>query len=1195
VIHKTGLRPAGLARPENKRKVAKGLNSAWEKGMAVQFILGRSGTGKTKHCIKAIVDALLKGGKQSLILLVPEQATYQAEQAIFADSRISGYSNRIPFFDGRDSSRKPSLNVLSFARLQFLLLGKNTALPELSRIGTQMMIHKLLLDNRQRLQVFGPVTTSQGLSREMAETIAELHQYAKTAQQVHLLAEQLSREQPNSISALKFADIALIFEQYLASIEGRFIDPYVQLNLCCRAVAEAKVLEGVQLWVDGFASFTKAELEILVQLLKKASFAQIALCLDPSKLNLENPEPAGPDRTGPFGPTEKTYAELLELIRKNQLKLLKPIILDKPMRFSGCPPLAHVEKHLFETEPPKTTASQNIRIVSARNARSEVHFVAKQIHKLVREKGYRYRDIAVISSELDRYQHYIRAYFEDYNIPFFIDRRKTLNQHPVVELICSALQVVTDGFPTNEVFTYLKTDLVPLERRDVDLLENYCIAFGVEGTNWLDEDQWQFADERVRGFDQQQIDQLRRKAIKPLVELKTKLVDDQGQPKELTSAQFAQIIFDFLDGLGVRQRLGQWIEEALEAGDQIAADEHRQFYDKLVGLFDELTEVFDERKLTYEDYLALLTSAFSQLTLAFIPPSIDQVLVGSIERSRHPELRAVFLIGATQSRFPTPVNVTGILSDEDRAAAESLDFGLAASSKQKLIERQYLAYIAFTRPSELLYVTYPLMDEKANPEIRSQFLDELESLFHDFREESAADEWAGLEDIHNETELADLLCSALGRDRAALPAEISTDQLQGLLDELNQDDGLVKLGRDVSYAIGYQNRARLDEAVVGELFRGPLRVSATRLGTFAACPYRYFARYVLELEPRAEFKFEPPDLGTFYHRVLDVLVKKLKASGKDIGALGEEELSALLNEQIAELTQTDAFIANFMRRSKHNNFIITSAALVLEGCVRDIARMIQTGKFRPVLSEVTFGDNQNRQTNLGDYTITLAAGREVNLGGKIDRLDVASIEGKQVALVIDYKRSAKSFSWSAFYHGLDMQLPIYMLAVRNSMNSAYKNCELAGAFYLPIEAKPAKTEFDKLDKKAATFAHKAKGLFNGRYLSYLDSHFVSGWNRFYSFYITKSGDFGQYNKNAALKPQDFEKVLRFTERKIVELAEQILSGRIEVRPYKRGTSSPCSNCEYKAVCRFDWQINDYNFLEGINKTGVLERIGRANG
>ena len=78
-----------------------------------------------------------------------------------------------------------------------------------------------------------------------------------------------------------------------------------------------------------------------------------------------------------------------------------------------------------------------------------------------------------------------------------------------------------------------------------------------------------------------------------------------------------------------------------------------------------------------------------------------------------------------------------------------------------------------------------------------------------------------------------------------------------------------------------------------------------------------------------------------------------------------------------------------------------------------------------------------------------------------------------------------------------------------------------------------------------------------------------------------------------LRPVDFEKVLWFAEKKIVESAEKILSGKIEVRPYKLGTESPCSMCRYKSVCRFDWQINDYNYLKSVGKSKVLEQAGGA--
>ena len=144
--------------------------------MAVQFVLGRSGTGKTSYCVRAIADALLEPSEQPLLFLVPEQATYQAERAILSDPRIGGYHR---------------LHILSFDRLQFLLLGKNTARPAISRIGRQMIVHKILRDNLDKLQIFGSSALLPGFAREMASTITELHQYAKNADEIEGLLKYL--------------------------------------------------------------------------------------------------------------------------------------------------------------------------------------------------------------------------------------------------------------------------------------------------------------------------------------------------------------------------------------------------------------------------------------------------------------------------------------------------------------------------------------------------------------------------------------------------------------------------------------------------------------------------------------------------------------------------------------------------------------------------------------------------------------------------------------------------------------------------------------------------------------------------------------------------------------------------------------------------------------------------------------------
>ena len=147
--------------------------------MAVQFILGRSGTGKTSRCIKSVIRELARGEDGSpLVLLVPEQATYQAQRAILASKEISGYSR---------------LRVLSFERLSFWLIGKHAAKPEISRLGREMIIHKILRANQDKLKLFGHTAGAPGLAEKLAQIFAEVNECAHNGSDLHQLAGDLAK------------------------------------------------------------------------------------------------------------------------------------------------------------------------------------------------------------------------------------------------------------------------------------------------------------------------------------------------------------------------------------------------------------------------------------------------------------------------------------------------------------------------------------------------------------------------------------------------------------------------------------------------------------------------------------------------------------------------------------------------------------------------------------------------------------------------------------------------------------------------------------------------------------------------------------------------------------------------------------------------------------------------------------------
>jgi ATP-dependent helicase/nuclease subunit B len=1135
--------------------------------MSVRFILGRSGTGKTTWCVGRIVEALLdEKDKHPLIFLVPEQATYQAERAILADNRIGGYDR---------------LNVLSFERLSYLLLGKSTAKSSLSQIGRQMLVQRLLRVHTDKLRVFGAAAGRVGAGRAIAQTIAELHRYGRTAEDIDELNETLTRYAPDSLTALKFSDIGLIFKEYLKFIEGKFIDPDVQLNLSRQAVGESAIVKEAVVWVDGFAGFTAAELSVLAEVLRSASDASVALCLDPASLDFSG-DAAMVDPTSLFGPTERTYCELLEIIKKCRLKIDKPVVLDKAMRFSNFRALAHIERQFSKFEPQQAKADGGVRLIAAPNSRSEARFVAREILRLVRQKNYRYRDIAIIASDIDYYEHYLRAYLEDYGIPYFIDKRRPLRWHPVISLVLSALSVVAQGFSHTEVFDYLKTGLTGLSSDEIDSLENYCIAFGIDHRDWQEESPWDFAGPNDTQFDNKKTDALRRKVSQPLVQLRSTLCpDDTGS--NITAEYFTRTIFDFLEGLDVRRRLNDWVEQALSEQDTEQANYHQQFCERFADTFDEMAEAFTGLEFGCSEWTEVLEAALGQISLAFIPPRLDQVLVGSIERSRHPDLKAAFLIGCTQKQFPSPVGYDCVLTDSDRLAAGNADFALGPSMRDELAQRQYLAYIAFTRPAEYLCVGYPLVDEKGSAAVCSRYVGHLESLFSDLQIERIDSQPVDINVVSTGPELAQVICSGAGADA---DDNERAQKLQQLVNEMRNDVELSEVAESVAYTLDYDNKAGLDRPVAERIFENAITCSATRLGAFAACPYQHFARYVLGLEERKEFKFEPLDKGLFYHKVLDSLVKELNERKIDLAQIQEQELLKILRGRVDILMREDSFTRNFFRHSKHNAYIIHSAIESLEAFVLAAAQMMQAGDFRVKLSEVRFGETDS---SLGVCKLACSDGREVILNGLLDRLDTAEIDSQEVGLVFDYKLSGRTFSFSKFWYGIDMQLGIYMLAVKTA------GIKPVGAFYVPIETGTKRTGFEQVERQSGKFEYKANGIFHGEYAGHIDRTAESGWSRFFNYGISKKdGQYGYYASSGALRPQDFEKLIGFVEQKICSLTAQMSQGRIEVSPYRLNTEVPCGWCKYRSVCRFDWQINDYRVLSVLRKSDALGGEGRGN-
>ena len=858
--------------------------------MSVRFILGRAGSGKTRLCRTEVLEEIRRAPDgPPLILLVPDQATYQVERALLG--AVDGFVRVCPY---------------SFARLSHRILGEvgGAGLPVLDEVGKRMFLTAVIRDVRSDLQVYHKSWPRVGFTESVAKCIAEFHWYAKTPEDVRTEAERRRAQDGRASSlSLKLLDLARIYEVFEERIRDRFLDGDATLALLARRLPESSWIRGARVWVDGFSGFTPQEYAVLASLARTVDTLSIALCLDPGRVpkRMSDLNPLSP-----FHPSEETYLKLADMpsVTIDDRRTIRlPAVGQKATRFTGRPALGALETALFSRRPrPYPGRPARIRLLEAPDRRAEVRAVARDILRRAREDGTRYREMAVLVRDLEPYADLVRSVFSEYGIPFFLDERRSVAHHPLVELVRSAVRAAATGWPTDVVLQYLKTDLVhagrdPRETSDrtpIDDVENYALAFGVRGAAWREEAPWSNRalgpedGDASRAEEQAALDRVdatRRSALAELVEFNRRVHGESP-----TVCDVVKAIYALLTDLNVRERLEAWAEKARENGRPAEADEHATVWKNVVGLLDSLETSLGETRLSsghdpvqgetdlsLHDVLDILEAGLERLRLGLIPPTLDQVTVGSVERSRHPDLKAAYVLGVGDGAFPRPRAEDPILSDRDRDRLHEGAFDLAPSARRELHKERYFAYIAFTRARDALWVSYPRADEEGAELLPSAFLTRFKGLFQDLAVET-------LERDTGPSSPADIvriedLAEAVNRGARDMKPGTEDPWWFQALGSLLDLPGVRDMLERTASALIYRNRAALDPAAAGALYGATLRSGVVALEGFAECPFRYFAGHGLKLRERPTYELGPPDLGLLYHEVLSRFFERTRAAG----------------------------------------------------------------------------------------------------------------------------------------------------------------------------------------------------------------------------------------------------------------------------------------------------------------------------
>lgn len=1153
-----------------------------EKNLTLRFILGPAGSGKTEYCLRNIREELRdKPDGHSLIYLVPEQATFQLEKELACTPGLGGLMR---------------VQVLSFRRLAwrvFREVGGENRKP-IGELGKKMVLKRLLENRKGDLEIFAQAAKQPGFLDILSKTLSEMKTYLITPEQLKGSAAFFDMDEQKLLSA-KLRDISILYRDFENYLLDKYLDPDDYLTSLAEKINLCSFVKGSEIWIDDFTGFTPQEYRVIEELTKAANHVNIALSLNPQNINkpLEDEDC--------FYITKETFTKINKLCEVLKVAVSESIILQEtPNRFKESQTLAYLETNYFNADLSSYDQEvNNIEIASGVNRRAEIENIAREILQLSRLKGYRWREIAVILRDFEGYQELVETTFYDYGVPFFMDKKRSMIHHPLVELIISSMEIVHENWSIEPLFRSLKTDFFPLDRDAVDRLENYIIAHGIRGKAWFQQSPWGYRRTGTLGEDNE-LSYWEKNEIAYINKTKEMvqevLIEFHHSLKIAKSvADKTIVMYKLIERLEVDKKLDVWIEEARIKGNLEEEREHSQIYQAVIQVLEELVETLGDEHITLEDYSQILRTGLEGIELGLIPPGLDQVVVGCLGRSRIPNIKAAFLAGVTDGVLPKRPSEEGMLIDRERESLKRLGMELAPGDERLLIDEDYLVYTGLTRASEYLCVSYPLADTEGRALMPSMLIDNIKRIFPNINEKL----WI-LEPKSAEETLT-FVCSGKG----TLPIMVGQFRFlkEGMeIDSrwfdvynwfINQEEYTQRISSLFQGLFWTNQEAPLFKQTREALFhsiKGDIKTSISRLEKFKQCPFAHFISYGLKLRRRLSNRLEAPDYGQFYHAALKDFFVKLDSGHMDMAELTQDKLITLLNEVVEDLApqmQNELLLS-----SNRYKFLATRLQNIVESSLKAMIDHAKKGSARPIGHEIDFG---YEGSILPPLEISVNGETVLQIAGRIDRVDSVVSENASYLLIIDYKSGNTQLKLDDLYHGLSLQLLAYLLACLE--NSGYLELDGAlpgGICYFRVHnpiVKLDKTQDEDKIKKMLSKEYKLRGmvLAEEKFVRLMDSEFATGWSQVIPVGLTNDGF---YQNSKVFTTEDFDLLKEHFYKTIKKIGQEILAGIVTIEPYKKGKIKPCIFCDFKAICQFDilFKENNYKVLDNIAHHTVWEKL-----
>ena len=1114
----------------------------------MNIIYGRSGSGKSEYIYNKIKSEQETAPKTYII--TPEQFSFTAEKKLL---------------ETLDEGATTKVEVLSFERMAYRVLQETFGgnLKNIGKSGKAMVVSSLLDEAQKELNFLGKNLENIDL---ILTQITEFKKHGITAS---MLKEKMDNTKDTYLK-LKIKDMYTIYSMFEDRLKDNYIDENDLLKLLEQNIESSHLFDNCLFYIDEFAGFTKQEYNVIQVLDRIAKDIYVTVCTDDLRV-IKSPEA---DIFYDNKQTVQTLKQIADI--KNEIHV------ESSYRFKN-EELKHLEKNIFDLPyKPYNKDVENIKLIIAKNQYEEIENVAREISKLVRKEGYRYRDIGVITKNLEDYSSLCKAIFSEYEIPVFIDEKKDITSDIFVKYVLAILDIFAKNWSYEAVFNYLKSGIVKVDR--LYELENYCIKWNIKGSKWY-EKPWNFGEEDTFEAEQKEV-------ITPLLEFRKNLSSKNSADK-ISEELYKFIVKNTSENN--KNNISQVAENQMS--NKPFTEEPTINVDScnaVIDVIDEIADLFKDVKMSFDTYAKLLKTGIQVKEIGQIPQTQDKVTVGDVNRSKTHKVRAIFIIGVNDGVFPNVPSSEGFFNDRDRENLKEEGIELAKGTIEKMYEENFNIYKAFSTAEEKLYISYPASDVDDKPLRKSTVISKIRKIFPKLRESTFADN----EILSKEKlEVTEKSANSKETEMNIYTKEVTFSELLSHINNMNGSWYEVyqwyKNNPKYSYrlekaleGLEYTNLPeKISKNNVQKLYGDTLHTTVSRLEQYKSCEFSYYLKYGLKLSSKEKMDIKPVDTGSFMHDVVDTFFKE----NENIKEILDEELKQTLDKIIEEkLSLPRNYI--FTATAKYRN-LVRRLKKVIFYSMKYIVQSLKNSEFDVMQTELEFGNN-----TYPPIEMTLDDGKRVSITGKIDRIDIAKAPNGKYIRIIDYKSSTKDIELNKVIAGLQLQLLTYVDAITQK-----EEAEPAGALYFSlIEPKLAsakkemsKEEIEQIIKKN----YKMNGLVLAdiNVIKMMDKNLQTGKSEIIPVELNNSGEINYKNSKTVTK-EEFENLQKYTIKLIKQISKEILDGNIDLKPYYavNNKKTPCSYCEYKSICQFNPKLagNKYNYIGTKSRQEILDEISK---